>query len=166
MRIEERIDVDASPRRVWQLIKDPAALTGLDEGLTVEADPETPKAGLHSRYRMLMRVGSVPIGADIEIVELIPDRELAWTSLTGVDHRFRFRLREIGPKSTRLVVRFGYSSAGPVGFLADVVAYGRIRALLRQLLIAVRVEAERPPAAGRRSRGRAKSAAQRKTASR
>ena len=143
MRIEEGIEVDATPRRVWNLVKDPAALTGLDEGLAIEPDPESPKAGLHARYRMLMRVGSVPIGADVEIVEFIPDRELAWTSLTGVDHRFRFRLRELGPKHTRLVVRFGYSSAGPVGFLADVVAYGRVRALLRQLVAAVKAEAER-----------------------
>jgi polyketide cyclase/dehydrase/lipid transport protein len=160
MRIEERIEVDAAPGRIWKLIEDPAGLTGLNDGLTVEPDPETPKAGLRARYRTLMRVGPVPIGADVEIVEFSPGRELAWTSLTGIDHRFRVRLRELGPKRTSLVLRFGYSSAGPLGPLADVVSYGRVRALVRQLLVALKAEAERPPK--RRGAGKGKSAAQRK----
>jgi hypothetical protein len=101
MRIEERIEVDAAPGRVWKLIQDPASLTRLDESMTVEPDPETPKSGLRARYRILMRVGPVPIGADVEIVEFSPRRELAWTSLTGVDHRFRFRLRELDPRRRR-----------------------------------------------------------------
>jgi uncharacterized protein YndB with AHSA1/START domain len=162
MRIEERIEVDAAPGRVWKLIQDPAALTGLNEGFTVEPDPETPKGGLRARYRILMRVGPVPVGADVEIVEFTPGRELAWTSLTGVDQRFRVRLRELDPNRTRLVLRFGYSSPGPLGLLADLVSYGRVRALLRQLLVAVKVEAERTPGGGRRSAGRGKSPAQRK----
>lgn len=153
MRIEESIDVGATPGRVWKLIQDPASLSGLDEGLTVEPDPETPKGGLRARYRILMRVGPVPIGADVEIVEFSPGRELAWTSLTGIDQRFRLRLRELGPDRTRLVLRFGYSSPGPLGILADVVSYGRVRALLRQLVAAVKVEAERP-AGGKRRSGR------------
>jgi hypothetical protein len=43
MRIEEAIEADAAPGRVWKLIQDPAALTGLNDGLAVESDPETPK---------------------------------------------------------------------------------------------------------------------------
>jgi uncharacterized protein YndB with AHSA1/START domain len=162
MRVEERIEVDAAPRRVWKLIQDPAALTGLDEGLTVERDPETPKAGLRARYRILMHVGPVPIGADVEIVEFSPGRELAWTSLTGIDQRFRVRLRELGPDRTSLVLRFGYSSVGPLGPLADVVAYGRVRGLVRRLVVALKAEAERPPPARRRSASKGKGAAPRK----
>jgi Polyketide cyclase / dehydrase and lipid transport len=144
MRIEEHIEVAAAPGRVWKLIRDPASLTGLDDGLSIETDPETPKGGLRARYRILMRVGPVPIGADVEIVEFTPGRELAWTSLTGIDQRFRVRLREVAPNRTRLVLRFGYSSPGPLGPLADIVSYGRVRALLRQLVAAVKLEAERP----------------------
>jgi hypothetical protein len=162
MRIEELIEVHATPGRIWKLIQDPAALTGLGDGLTVEPDPETPKGGLRARYRTLMHVGPVPIGADVEIVEFAPRRELAWTSLTGVDHRFRVRLRELGPNRTRLVLRFGYSSPGPLGLLADVASYGRVRALLRELLVALKVEAERPPRAAHRSGGKGKGAAKRK----
>jgi uncharacterized membrane protein len=153
MRMEESIEVDAPAKRVWQVIEDPAALTGLDEALTVDRDPETRDGGLRARYRVLVHVGPVPVGADVEIVEFTPQRELAWASLTGIDQRFRFRLRELESKRTRLVVRFGYSSAGPVGFLADLAAYGRVRALLRRLLAAVKSEAERPPRQRRRSAG-------------
>ena len=157
MRIEESIEVEAPTGRVWRLIEDPAALTGLDDGLSIEADPETPNGGLHSRYRVLVRVGPVPVGADVEIVELTPDRELAWTSLTGVDQRFRLRLRELGPKRSRLVLRFGYSSPGPLGILADLASYGRVRSTLRRLLVAVKSEAERPPRRQRRSGAKGKS---------
>jgi uncharacterized membrane protein len=161
MRIEESIEVDAPTDRVWALVEDPAALTGLDDGLAIDPDPETPEGGLHARYRMLMRVGPTPIGADVEIVELTPGRELAWTSLTGVDHRFRFRLREVDRNRTRLVLRFGYSSPGPLGLVADLVSYGRVRATLRRLLAALKAEAERPPRRPRRSGGRSKSSAKR-----
>ncbi|TMK41186.1 MAG: SRPBCC family protein [Actinobacteria bacterium] len=154
MRIEESIYVDAPTDRVWALIKDPAALTGLEEGLAIEADAETPGGGLRAHYRILVRVGPTPIGADVEIVEFTPGRELAWTSLTGVDHRFRLRLREAGAKRTRLVLRFGYSSAGPLGLLADLVSYGRLRATFRRLLAAVKLEAERPPRRPRRAPAR------------
>jgi uncharacterized membrane protein len=164
MRIEEAVEVDAPTARVWKLIEDPAALTGLDDGLSVEADPETPNGGLHARYRVLVHVGPVPVAAQVEIVELIEGRELAWTSLTGIDQRFRFRLRELDGGRTRLVLRFGYSSPGPLGILADLASYGRVCATLRRLLGAVKVEAERAPAAGRRSGGRGKSAAPRKAA--
>lgn len=142
MRIEERIEVDASPGQVWKLIQDPVSLTGLGDGLSVESDAETPNGGLRARYRILMRVGPVPIGSEVEIVEFTPDRELAWTSLTGVDHRFRMRLRELDTNRTHLVLRFGYSSSGPLGLLADVASYGRVRALLRGLLVAVKAAAE------------------------
>jgi uncharacterized membrane protein len=92
-----------------------------------------------------MHVGPVPIGADVEIVEFTPGRELAWTSLTGVDQRMRFRVRELGPDRTRLVLRFGYSSPGPLGLVADLVSYSRVRATLRRLVAGLKAEAERPP---------------------
>jgi uncharacterized membrane protein len=163
MRIEETVEVDAPIARVWKLIEDPAALTDLDEGLSVEADPETPKSGLHARYRVLWRIGPVPIGADVEIVELTPGRELAWTSLTGIEHRFRFRLRELEGGRARLVLRFGYNSAGPLGILADLASYGRVRTTLRRLLAAVKSEAERPPRRQRQSGGRRRSTARQPT---
>jgi carbon monoxide dehydrogenase subunit G len=141
MRIEESIEIDATPARVWRLIANPARLGRLDDGLRIEADPATKNGGLHARYRVLFGVGPVPVGSDVEIVELVPRRELAWTSLTGVDHRFRLRLREDGGR-TRLVLRFGYSSPGPFGLLADLASFGGVRATMRRLLEAVKTKAE------------------------
>ena len=41
-----------------------------------------------------MRVGSAEVGGLIETVEFGPERDLAWTSVTGIDQRGRWRLRE------------------------------------------------------------------------
>ena len=165
MRIEEAVEVDAPSSRVWKVIEDPAALTALSDGLTVEADPDTPNGGLHARYRVLVHVGPVPVAAQVEIVELIKGRELAWTSLTGIDQRFRLRLRELDGSRTRLVLRFGYGSPGPLGILADLASYGRVRATLKRLLVAVKSEAERPPRRRRRSGTAGKKTPQRKARS-
>jgi hypothetical protein len=55
------------------------------------------------------------------------------------------RVRDLGDGRTRLILRFGYSSPGPLGFLADVMTYGRVRDVLRGLIGAIKAEAERPP---------------------
>jgi hypothetical protein len=48
-----------------------------------------------------------------------------------------------------VILRFGYSSPGPLGLLADVVSYGRVRAIMRRLVAAIKAEAERPAGRGR-----------------
>ena len=145
MRVEEQVEIAARPDRVWKLIADPVALAALEPGVIVEADEESHPPGVRSRYRAMLRVGPVPVGGEVEIVEYVEGRELAWTSLTGIDQRFRLRVREIDGRHTRLTLRFGYSSPGVLGSLADLVAYGQVRALMRSLLAAVRKEAERRP---------------------
>ena len=50
--------------------------------------------GLGARYRILMLVGSAEVGGLVEIVEYDEGRDLAWTSVTGLDMRGRWRLRE------------------------------------------------------------------------
>ena len=47
-----------------------------------------------SRYRMRMHVGSADVGGLVEVVELDENRDLAWTSVTGIDQRGRWRLRD------------------------------------------------------------------------
>ena len=75
----------------------------------VESDEPT---GLGARYRMLMRVGSAEIGGLIEIVEWDPPRDLAWTSVTGIDQRGRWRLRAAPGGRTRVEFRLAYGVAG------------------------------------------------------
>ena len=97
MRIRAPIEISAPPEAVWEWVSDPTRALDFFSGLTrweVVSDQPT---GLGARYRMLMRVGSAEIGGLVEVVEHDEPRELAWTSVTGIDQRGRWRLRERDP---------------------------------------------------------------------
>jgi uncharacterized membrane protein len=166
MRIEERIVIAAAPDDVWALIADPASLGELDDGVIVEADRPGDPPGVRSRYRAMLRVGPVPVGGEVEIVEFVPGRELAWASLTGIDQRFRLRVRATGDGRTRLILRFGYTSPGALGVIADLAAFGQVRGVMRDLLKAVATEAERRARSRRAARGTPRPAAKRPAAPR
>ncbi len=54
--------------------------------------------GLGARRRMLIKVGSAEVGGLIEMVEWDEPNDLAWSSVTGIDQRGRFRLRPVGQR--------------------------------------------------------------------
>jgi uncharacterized membrane protein len=105
------------------------------------------RSGLGARYRMLIRVGSAEVGGLIEIVEEIPERDLAWTSVTGIDQRGRWRLRERRPGLTAVELRFSYGVAGSgiPGYLSELIAAPILRRRLRSSLLELkrRVEHQR-----------------------
>ena len=101
MRIEEQVVIGAPPARVWTVIADPLALSAIEPGVLIEPDGDGTSPGLRARYRAMLRVGPVPAGGEVEIVEYVEGRELAWTSLTGIDQRFRLRVREEDAGRTR-----------------------------------------------------------------
>ena len=85
MRVAESITITAPPSLVWEAVSDPKRYLHFMSGVTrwsVEGDRES---GLGARYRMLLRVGSAEVGGLIEVVEFTQDRDLAWTSVTGID---------------------------------------------------------------------------------
>ena len=104
-----------SPRpidRVWAVVSDPERMLSFMSGVTrweVEGDREP---GLGARYRVLFRVGAAEIGGLIEVVECDEPRELAWTSVLGIDQRGRWRLRELPGGRTRVELRMAYGVAG------------------------------------------------------
>jgi uncharacterized membrane protein len=104
--------------------------------------------GLGARYKMLMRIGSAEVGGLIEVVEFAPDRDLAWTSVTGVDQRGRWRLRarrrEGGAEATHVELRlaYGVAGAGLSGWLAEQIAAPAVRAHLRRSLWQLRRRVE------------------------
>ena len=107
---------------------------------------------------MLMRVGSAEVGGLIEVVEFDEECDLAWTSVTGIDQRGRWRVRETGtPNRTRVELRLSYGVAGSglMGWAAERVAaptVGRhLRRSLHQLKRQVEHEQLRRQAAQRRS---------------
>ena len=150
MRIEERLPVKATPGEVWAVVSDPCVIGALSDTLLVEELEPGSIPGIGTRYRALLRVGPVPVGGNVEIIEFNEPRDMAWTTLTGVDHRLRIRIRDRTEGGTWLTVRFAYDSPGLLGSIADLASFptvrGAIRGLLRQMV--ERVEDDR---AGRRS---------------
>jgi uncharacterized membrane protein len=139
MRLAASTQINARIEKVWSFVSDPERALSFMSGVTRWEVASEPSSGLGARYRMLLRVGSAEIGGLIEIVEWVPDRELAWTSVTGIDQRGRFRLRDAGQGRTRVELRLAYGVAGSglTGWLAERVAAptvtGHLRRSVRQL---------------------------------
>ena len=136
MRIEERIEVAATPDAVWDYVTDPANYTEFMDGVTRWEVQGRTKRGLGARYRMLIQVGSAEVGGLIEVVEWKPSRNMAWSSVTGVDQRGRWMLRDAGDGRTRVTFRFAYGVAGGgiAGLVAERVAARPLRRRFRQAL--------------------------------
>ena len=147
MRIEERIEVAAAPESVWDYVTDPANYTRFMEGVTRWEVAGAAERGLGARYRMLIQVGSAEVGGLIEVVEWKPARHMAWSSVTGVDQRGRWLLRQAGEGRTRVTFRFAFGVAGGgfMGMVAERVAARQLRRRFRQALLNLKraVEGER-----------------------
>jgi uncharacterized membrane protein len=114
------------------------------------------RTGLGARYRMLFRIGAAEVGGLIEVVEFDEPGDFAWTSVTGLDHRGRWRLREAPGGRTWVEFRLAYvvEGAGLSGWVAERVAAptvnGHARRTLEQLDRLVEHEQLRVRAAARR----------------
>jgi uncharacterized membrane protein len=142
---------------VWPLVTDPERVLSYMSGVTRwEVISEQP-TGLGARYRMLFRVGAAEVGGLVEVVEFDAPCEFAWTSVTGLDHRGRWRLREAPGGRTRVELRLSYvvAGAGLSGWLAERIAAptvsGHVRRTLEQLERLVEHEQLRAWADRRRS---------------
>jgi uncharacterized membrane protein len=136
MRINESIIVSAPPKLIWDYIADPANALHYMAGVTRWEVVGEQRIGLGARYRMLMQVGSAEVGGLIEVVEFSEERDMAWSSVTGVDQRGRWRLREVGGGRTRVEFRFAYgvAGAGITGYISELVAAPTLRSHLRRSL--------------------------------
>jgi uncharacterized membrane protein len=156
MRVSTQVQVAAPAERVWAAVSDPERMLSFMSGVTRWEVASDPPIGLGARYRMLIRVGSAEIGGLIEVVEWVQARELAWTSVTGIDQRGRWRLRELPGERTRVELRlaYGVAGAGPAGWVAERIAApavtGHLRRSLQQLKRIVEQEQLRERAAERR----------------
>jgi uncharacterized membrane protein len=160
MRIAAQIDVGAPAAAVWEVIADPERYLHFMHGVTrweVESEHDR---GLGARYRTLMRVGSAEVGGLVEVVEYDEGRDMAWSSVTGVDQRGRWRLREREPGRTHVELRLSYGVAGSgiLGWVAEQVAAPAVRDHLRRSLGQLKRQVEheqlRRQAAERRARAR------------
>ena len=156
MRLNESIVISAPPRLVWDYLAEPSNYLHFMSGVTRWEVAGEVRSGLGARYRMLIRVGSAEVGGLVEIVEWREERDMAWSSVMGVDQRGRWRLREQDDGRTRVEFRFAYgvAGAGIPGWIAELVAApqlrGHLRRTLRQLKRQVEHERMRQEAAARR----------------
>jgi uncharacterized membrane protein len=156
MRVNGSMQVAAPMDLVWSIVSDPERILDFMYGATRwEVVSEEPR-GEGARYRMLFRIGSAEIGGLIEIVEWNEPSEFAWTSVTGVDQRGRFRLRPANGGRTRVEFRLAYGVAGSGvwGWVAERVAgpivRGHVRRSLEQLRRLVEHEQARARSSSRR----------------
>ena len=149
MRVEEEIVVEKPSEQVWEFVTEPVNVRRYLTGITrweVEGERQT---GLGARYSMRMHVGSAEIGGLIEVVEWNPPQDMAWTSVTGLDQRGRWRLRERQPGRTTVTLRLSYHAPG--GLLATIsdrisepLVRRNLRAALQNLKRQVEGEAVAP----------------------
>lgn len=161
MRVNAQIYVSAPAEAVWAVISDPTRQLSYMSGITRWEVAGDQPSGLGARYRILLRVGSAEVGGLIEVVEFVEPREIAWTSVTGVDQRGRWRTRDAGNGRTRVELRLAYGIAGSGlgGWVAEHVAARTVSAHLRrtvqQLKRLVEADQVRARAAARRTAQRA-----------
>jgi uncharacterized membrane protein len=157
MRINESTLVAAPPETVWNYLADPENYLRFMSGITHwEVAGEHPN-GLGARYRILLRVGAAEVGGLVEMVEWNEPFDIAWHSVTGVDNRGRFRIREQRPGRTRIEYRLAYGviGGGVAGLLTEVAALYPMRQQMRRTLRQLKrqVEHEQRRLEGERRRG-------------
>ncbi|HMJ96227.1 MAG TPA: AMP-binding protein, partial [Thermoleophilaceae bacterium] len=134
MRAERDIRIDASREEVWELVSDPDNYSRFWHGLT-RLDRKNDEHGCGARFAMRMHVGSADIGGLIEIVEFDEPADMAWHSITGIDHRVRWRLREADDGRTKVTLRMSWDSPGGLlGMAADRVGAPMVARILQQTL--------------------------------
>jgi uncharacterized membrane protein len=143
MRVERRSVIDADRDTVWKFVSDPDCypqfIASLERWETVTGGP----MAVGSRYTVHWKIGSVPIGGVVEVVEFDQTRDLSWIGITGVSLRGRFRLRAGGNGQTKVTFRLAYESAGGIlGLIADRVAARQVGRNMTETLKNLRSLAE------------------------
>jgi uncharacterized membrane protein len=160
VRVAHGVDIKAPAALVWAQVSDPDQYLHFMHGVTRWEVQGERRIGMGARYRMLMRVGSAEVGGLIEVIEFDEQSDLAWTSVTGLDQRGRWRLRPRRGGGTRVELRlqYGVAGAGITGWVAEQIAAPAVRGHLRRSLSQLkrRVEHEQlRAAAAERRRARA-----------
>ena len=127
MRVQRQCVVDADRDTVWKVVSSPECYPEFMASLERWEMEEDGPASLGARYTVHWKVGSVPIGGVIEVVEFDPSRELSWVGLTGVSQRGRFRLRSTEDGRTKVTFRLSYESAGNRARPASPTAWPPVR---------------------------------------
>ena len=143
MRLEQKCVVNAPREAVWDFITDPGNYTAFFTGITRWEPEGRKKRGLGARYLMRIAVGSAELGGLIEVVEFDEPADMAWTSVTGIDHRGRWRLRERAANRTTVTFRLSWNAPGGLlGWLSDQLSAPFVKRNLRSTLEALKRQVE------------------------
>jgi uncharacterized membrane protein len=128
MHIEESIDIEGTREEVWKYVSQPECYEEFMFGSHWAPVNGEPTSGPRARFRISIEVRSIDLGGVVEVVEWDPPHEFTWTSITGIDQRGRWILRDC-PTGTMATVRASYQVPG--GILA-VVASQLSKPLIRR----------------------------------
>jgi carbon monoxide dehydrogenase subunit G len=157
MRIDQSVEISAPPQTVWDYLADPENYLRFMSGITHWEVVGDRANGLGARYRILLRVGAAEVGGLIEFVEWDEPFDQAWHSVTGVDQRGRWRIRELDDGRSKVEFRFAYGvvGGGIAGLITEIasapIVRGQMRKTLGQLKRQVEHEQRRVDAERRRA---------------
>ena len=135
MRLQRRVEIDADRDAIWKRVSDPASYPDFMANLERWDEVTDGPAGVGSRFTGHWKIGSVPVGGVIEVVEFDEARDLAWISITGVTQRGRFRLRDGAGGRTQVSFRMAYEAPGGLlGVVADWVAARQVGRTMAETL--------------------------------
>ncbi len=133
MRIRVATEIEAPRQLVWDYLMNGQSWHEFMEGLTRWEAQGKGHRGLGARFAMRMQVGFIELGGTVEITEFDPPCDMAWTAVTGVDQRGRWRLRELDGSRTQVELRVTYHAPGGlVALLADRLALPMVRGHLKR----------------------------------
>jgi len=127
MRVERRCVIEADRDAVWKIVSDPDCYPSFMSSLERWESANEQPAGVGARYTVHWKIGSVPVGGLVEVVEFDDRRDLAWVGITGISLRGRIRLRDAGKSQTKVTFRLSYQAPGGIwGYIADRVAVRQV----------------------------------------
>jgi uncharacterized membrane protein len=134
MRLNESVVISAPRKAVWDYLADPQNYLRFMSGVTRWEVVDDQPSGLGARHRVLIRVGAAEVGGLIEIVEWSEPGDMAWSSVTGVDQRLRWRIRRLDDGRSRVEFRFAYgvAGAGIAGWISEKAAAPTLRRHMRR----------------------------------
>jgi uncharacterized membrane protein len=138
MRVEQGTSIAASREDVWRYVSEPERYSEFMVGSRWDPIPGEPVSGLRARFEICIAVGSTDLGGTVEVVEWDPPHELAWTNITGIDHRGRWILRERNGR-TEVTIRLSYQVPGGIlALIASQLGAPILRRDVRQSLAALK----------------------------
>jgi uncharacterized membrane protein len=143
MRVERRCVIDADRDAVWKIVSDPGCYPLFMTNLQRWESSNDVHRGLGARYTVHWKIGSVPVGGLIEVVEFDDGRDVAWVGITGVTLRGRIRLRDATDGKTTATFRLSYQAPGGIlGYIADRIAVRQVGRTLAETLKCLKTLAE------------------------